>query len=231
VSGADTRTAFPKLTTIGGSLYASGADTRTAFPKLTTIGGYLDVRGADTRTAFPKLTTIGGSLYASGADTKCQKLIRTNDAGAIGACRDALMKALAKNGLARHDGILSRIVSRKGSVLRVVIVGQSKVSYVIEKDGETAHGDTLRTARADLLLKLGKRDLSAFRKWNVDTQRPIEELIAAYRAITGACGAGVQHFLTGCQCPAKASVSQVLDATRGQYGHETFASFFTQLKS
>ena len=59
-SGADTRTAFPKLATIGGGLYASGADTRTAFPKLTTVGGYLDARGADTRTAFPKLTTVGG---------------------------------------------------------------------------------------------------------------------------------------------------------------------------
>jgi hypothetical protein len=68
--GADTKTAFPKLTTIGGDLYASGADTKTAFPKLTTIGGALDARGADTKTAFSKLTTIGGYLYAMGADTK-----------------------------------------------------------------------------------------------------------------------------------------------------------------
>jgi hypothetical protein len=36
--GADTKTAFPKLTTVGGSVYASGADTKTAFPKLTTVG-------------------------------------------------------------------------------------------------------------------------------------------------------------------------------------------------
>jgi len=91
VHGADTLTAFPKLTTIGGWLYAYGTDTKTAFPKLTTIGGWLDVKGADTKTAFPKLTaigrglsvrsadtktafpkltTIGGGLYVSGADTK-----------------------------------------------------------------------------------------------------------------------------------------------------------------
>jgi hypothetical protein len=61
--GADTQTAFPKLTTIGGYLDASGANTQTAFPKLTTIGGYLDASGANTQTAFPKLTSIGGGLF------------------------------------------------------------------------------------------------------------------------------------------------------------------------
>ena len=67
---ADTKTAFPKLTTVGGYLDARGADTKTAFPKLTTVGGYLYASGADTKTAFPKLTTVGGYLDASGADTK-----------------------------------------------------------------------------------------------------------------------------------------------------------------
>ena len=70
VGGADTRTAFPKVTTIGGALYVYGGDTRTAFPKLTVIGRELDVQGADTRTAFPKLTTIGGGLCATGANTR-----------------------------------------------------------------------------------------------------------------------------------------------------------------
>ena len=70
VTGANTRTAFPKLTVIGCWLYAIGADTKTAFPKLTTIGGGLDVRGADTKTAFPKLTTIGGGLDVRATDTR-----------------------------------------------------------------------------------------------------------------------------------------------------------------
>ena len=33
-------------TSVGGSLYARGADTKTAFPKLTSVGGYLDASGA-----------------------------------------------------------------------------------------------------------------------------------------------------------------------------------------
>ena len=49
---------------ITGSLDARGADTKTSFPKLTTVGGWLDARGADTKTSFPKLTTVGGSLDA-----------------------------------------------------------------------------------------------------------------------------------------------------------------------
>ena len=32
-SGADTKTAFPRLTSVGGSVYCSGADTKTAFPR------------------------------------------------------------------------------------------------------------------------------------------------------------------------------------------------------
>ena len=40
---------------ITGDVDAGGADTKTAFPKLTSVGGAVDAFGADTRTAFPKL--------------------------------------------------------------------------------------------------------------------------------------------------------------------------------
>ncbi len=45
---------------ITGYIDARGADTKTAFPKLTAVGGYIDASGADTKTAFPKLTAVGG---------------------------------------------------------------------------------------------------------------------------------------------------------------------------
>jgi len=250
-SGADTKTAFPKLTTVGGYLYASGADTKTAFPKLTTVGGYLDARGADTKIAFPKLTTVGGYLYARGADTKTAfpklttvggylyargadtktafpKLTRqgAGDTEAVRACSAAMTTALGEQGLILTNGILSCLVSRRGGVSRVVVVGQSKVSYIVERDGQTAHGATLALARADLLLKLGQRDTSVFKTWSRDTEKPIEEMIAAYRAITGACGLGVEHFLRGKSYPSKLTVAFVLKETKGQYGHKQFAQFF-----
>jgi hypothetical protein len=69
-SWADTRVAFPRLTTVGGGLDCRGADTTALFPRLTTVGGGLDCSGADTRVAFPRLTTVGGGLDCSWADTR-----------------------------------------------------------------------------------------------------------------------------------------------------------------
>jgi hypothetical protein len=128
--------------------------------------------------------------------------------------------------MAMSDGILAFVVSKRGPVSRVVIVGQTKQSYIVERDGATAHGKTLAEARGDLLLKLGKRDTGQFKAWSRDTVKPIEEMIAAYRAITGACGQGVSHFLSSRSYPAKISVGRVIDDTKGQYGHDSFSSFF-----
>jgi hypothetical protein len=219
---------FEKIT---GSLYASGADTRTAFPKLTAVGGSLDARGADTRTAFPKLTAVGGSLDARGADTSALK--QTNaGAAAVNICRAALVASLELNGLVMEDGILAKLVSKKGgvsrvkSVSRVKIVGQNKISYIIHRDGCTAHGKTLAEARADLLLKLGDRDTTPFKSWTKETTVSLEEMIVAYRTITGACGQGVGHFLSSKNYRGKLSVAFVIEETQGRYGHEAFKSFF-----
>ena len=252
VSGADTKTAFPKLTTVGGYLDASGADAKTAFPKLTTVGGSLDVRGADTKTAFPKLTTVGGSLYVSGADTKTAfpklttvggsldasgadtktafpKLTKKNAGDSAKAfCRAALVAALALQNLTLEDGILARVISCRGGVKRVRIVGQAKISYIIERDGHTAHGATLGEARADLLIKMGGRDTTPYRKWTTDTKASLEEMIVAYRTITGACQQGVSHFLNGKAYKGDLSVQFIINETQGRYGHDIFKAFFTR---
>ena len=251
-SGAYTKTAFPKLTTVGGYLYARGADTKTAFPKLTTIGGYLDARGADTKTAFPKLTTIGGSLYASGADTKTAfpklttiggslyasgadtktafpKLTKKNaDDSARAFCRAALASALSLHNLTLEDGILARVIGCRGGVKRVRIVGQAKISYIVQREGYTAHGATLGEARADLLLKMGNRDTTPYQNWTTETKASLQEMIIAYRTITGACQRGVSHFLTSKNYKGKLSVQFVINETQGRYGHDTFKSFFTR---
>ena len=211
------------FTEITGHLDASGADTKTAFPKLTSVGGYLDASGADTKTAFPKLTSVGGSLYASGADTKTAfpKLKSQGDESAL---RDALKLV----GLCKVDGILAHVVNKRGGVSRVIIVGQTKQSHIVEREGKTAHGTTLAEARADLLLKLGKRDTSRFKSWTTETEVKLEEIIAAYRAITGACGQGCAHFLAGKSYPPKVTVGFIISETSGQYGNQTFRDFFNK---
>ena len=212
-------------TEITGYLYARGADTKTAFPKLTTIGGSLDASGADTKTAFPRLTTIGGYLYASGADTKTAfpKLVSQGDAV---KCRNELDRYLLVRGLILRDGILAHLVNSKRGCHKIRIVGKTKISFLIVQGEHSAHGDTLQLARADLLLKIGKRDTSAYKKWTVKTAKPAEEMIAAYRAITGACGAGVANFLNGRKYGPTITVAEAIKETIGQYGHDAFKQFF-----
>jgi hypothetical protein len=111
-------------------------------------------------------------------------------------------------------------------VFRVRAVGQKKISYVIERDGITAHGATMQLARADLLYKMGSRDTSLYKKWTKATKKPVEEMVAAYRAITGACSFGVEQFLAGKSYGDKVSVGFVVTETRGKYGNEQFKNFF-----
>ena len=172
------------------------------------ITGYLYARGADTKTAFPKLTNAN----AGGSAKKI--------------CHKALLAALAIYGLTLEDGILARVISARGGVKRVRIVGQSTTSYIVQREGHTAHGKTLAEARADLLLKMGNRDTTPYRKWTTDTTATLQEMIVAYRTVTGACQQGVSHFLTSKNYKGKLSVQFVIDETRGQYGHEIFKAFF-----
>ena len=168
--------------------------------ELTEITGSLDANGANTKTAFPKLTHTGNS--------------------------EALTRQLAKQGLSLQDGVLSFVISKRGPVTRLMIVGQSKLSYMVERDGKTAHGATLDEARADLILKIGNSDATPYKNWTLDTESSLQDMIVAYRTITGACGLGVSHFLFGKNYPKELSVGFVIGETVGKYGHETFKAFF-----
>ena len=228
--GADTKTAFPRLTSVGGSLDASGADTKTAFPRLTSVGGSLDARGADTKTAFPRLTSVGGSLDARGADTKTafRDDIKWNDPAnnALSKCRAMLMSSFAAAGFSFADGVLSRIVSTRGPVSRVIICGKTEISYLVT-DGEAfSHGKTLGEARDGLLFKIGKRDPSEFRAWTLDKVVSKRDAIRAYRTITGACEGGVRAFMEQRQTPESATVKEIIRLTAGAYGAKQFEDFF-----
>ena len=135
---------------------------------------------------------------------------------------------MALHGLTLEDGILARVICSRGGVKLVRIVGQAKISYIVQRDGHTAHGATLSEARADLLLKMGNRDTTPYRNWTTETKASLEEMIVAYRTITGACQQGVSHFLTSKNYKGKLSVQFVIDETQGRYGHDAFKKFFTK---
>lgn len=52
--------------------------------------------------------------------------------------------------------------------------------------------------------------------------------VVAYRTITGACSFGTNNFLKNNKEKYKSqmTLNEVLTATKGQYGHETFKEFF-----
>jgi hypothetical protein len=214
----------PKLTTIGGSAYFQGW-TGSA-PNLTTIGGHAYFQG--WTGSAPKLTTIGGHADFQGWAGSTDKIKTNAGETAKTICSDSQKAALASVGLVRVDGILAKLVSKRGGVMRVVIIGQTKQSYIVEREGKAAHGATLAEARADLLVKIGNRDTTPYKKWTLKTSASLEEMIVAYRAITGACKNGVLHFLSGTNMPAKFTVAFAIEKTVGKYGHEQFKSFFSK---
>jgi hypothetical protein len=210
---------------VTGSIYAIGADTKTAFPKLTSVGGSIDASGADTKTAFPKLTSVGGSIDARGADVDYPHA-KQEDSQAYQRCRSLLLSAFAAAGYSFADGILARIVSQRGPVTRVIICGKTEVSYLVT-DGEAySHGKTLAEARDGLLYKVGKRDKSEFKGWTLDRTVTKGDAIRAYRVITGACEGGVRAWMGQRQTPEKITVQGIIDLTHGAYGADAFREFF-----
>jgi hypothetical protein len=212
---------------ITGNVYAEGA-AAGAFPKLTTAGGYVYARGA-AAGAFPKLTTAGGYVYAEGAAAGAfPKLTNKNDPSAITTCRNRLFLDNLKIGYYYADGILARLVNRKGRVARVVICGKTAMSYVVDDGrGNFSHGATLDEARNGLIYKLSSRDTTPFKKWTRKTVVSLAYAIKAYRAITGACELGTKNFCDQQgKLPKKLKISDAITLTKGQFGADVFAKFF-----
>lgn len=115
---------------------------------------------------------------------------------------------------------------RRAGVLVVRVCGRTKDSYLLSDGDRHAHGATLAEARVSLQFKIGSRDTSKYKAWNKNTSARKEEMIVAYRVITGACEAGVRSFISTRNIPEKFTVAEAVELTRGAFGNETFAAFF-----
>ncbi len=168
-------------------------------------------------------------MYARGV----QASVRTNDPSAVETCQKNIFHANLKLGYYYVDGILSRLVNRRGKVARVVICGKTETSYVVEDArGNYSHGATLAEARSGLMFKLSSRDTSSFKKWTHTTKVSLPEAITAYRAITGACEMGTRHFCDGLgKLPESLTIGEAIKITKGQYGAEAFAGFFAEAQN
>ena len=186
------------------------------------ITGNIDARGEDTRTAFPKLASVGGYIYASGDFTH----VKTNDTTANKTCSDNLLFDFKSNGYCFFDGILAKIVSQRGPVIRVIVCGKTKVSYVVSDEEFHSHGETLKQAHDGLLYKIGTRDTSEFKSWTLSKSVSKRDAIRAYRTITGACESGVKAWVEREERPETITMSEVIKITEGAYGNDVFRKFF-----
>jgi hypothetical protein len=131
------------------------------------------------------------------------------------------------NGHILADGILAAIKHEHGNVLRVQIVGKKSVSYLVTDETNWSHGDTLDEARESLIYKATDRNPEIYRSLTLDSELTFAEAVACYRTLTGACAAGVRHFMESTGA-TKDSVSlrKMIEITHGRYGHEAFVQFF-----
>ena len=229
---------YRHITEVGGYVYLKGATVPDNFlAKCTSIGGYVDLEGATVPDNFlAKCTSIGGSVYLEGATVPDNFLAhcKTEDRNcpAKEITKRALFSSFLKKGYIFADNILAKLLSKKTcnstSVFKVVIAGKIEASYVIEKNGIYSHGATVQEAKASLIFKISDRDTSKFESWDLDTEITAEEAIASYRVITGACEFGVKHFCEDKDLSKKYTPREIVELTRGSYGHETYSAFFNK---
>ena len=186
--------------------------------------GSLYLRGTGI-TSLPDNLTVVGSLYLEGTGiTDTSKVNRKFNV-------DLVNKIWSNSKYICADDLFTEVLSHHGNVWEVKKIASTKSFYLVT-DGHDkyAHGDTIQEAKKDLLYKISNRDKSEYEKLTLDSILTFEEAIECYRIITGACSFGTKNFvetiLPEKDKKASYSIREMIEITRGQYGHETFKSFF-----
>ena len=193
---------LPNLTSVGGSVSVRGG-SKLSVPNLTSVGGYVDV-WENAKLSVPNLTSIGGgvsvwehaklsvpNLTSIGGPVSVRwdsKLIRSKTE--ITYDRSMLERSFNASGYTFVDRILAKIVHTRGNVKKIIIAGQSEISYLVSDGEHHAHGKTLKQAQDDLRFKKIAEKLKT---------EPIKAdtiiTVMYYRTVTGSCETGVKQWI------------------------------------
>ena len=213
--------------TVGGWLDLEGTNI-TALPDNLTVGGSLDLRGTNI-TALPDNLTVGGWLDLEGTNIKQPKKINRPDKDFCIKYRAYVESKLTwQNGKYRViDGIFCEVLKTCLNVIKAKIE-DSQIIYIFTKDGINAHGKTVKSAYRDWLFKTSDRDVSQYEDLDPNEKHDHNFWIMCYRTITGACSLGTENFLEHYEkgLEKELTLNDVIKATEGQYGHNTFVEFF-----
>ena len=184
-----------------------------------TVGGFLDL-GSLTSIPDGFNPTVGGFLYLGrglSAETKSPPKPMTWE-----NCK-----------YVSADGLFAEVVSKKTQEDRVIWklkkINRDETYYMVEEDGLTAHGSSVKEAVIDLRFKSQDRDKSDYEDLTTDSEITFEDAVICYRVVTGACSFGVSEFLANRLKKQKERylVSEIIDLTKDEYGGNAFANFFS----
>jgi hypothetical protein len=149
--------------------------------------------------------------------------------GVIGKDVEAGKEYVAHDGTLKEliviDGIRSVLLSKRGQVKKVSTI-KEEFYVVSDNEGNNAHGKTIKEARENLAFKVSDRDKSEFKSLTPESILTFKETLTAYRAITGACTSGMQHFIESEGLKKKKyKVSEVIEITKGAFGGKAFEEF------
>lgn len=119
------------------------------------------------------------------------------------------------------DGIFSRVISNKSGVKKVK-TDNGDVLYIVGDDnGNYAHGKTIKEAREDLVYKVVAKFDGELPK-----KATGKEWVSIYRALTGACAAGVKNFVerTGKSLDEEYTAIEISKLVKGEFGGDIFAA-------
>ena len=219
-----------QLQTVGGYLHVYGSAKLDA---LQTVGGDLYVDGSAKLDAA-QLQTVGGDLYVDGSANIPNLKQEKPTPEVIHKIKTEPYKAVQNNferqGYLLADGICQSIISKKTTgaltIYKTKKIAGDKISYVIYDGVNYSHGETLKKAKEDLKFKISSRDTSLFKEWKLTDVKPVEDLIKAYRVITGACEFGTKEFCNSQELKSEYSIKEVIKMTSGKFGNEQFKQFF-----
>ena len=117
------------------------------------------------------------------------------------------------------DGVFSYVLSNKKGIKKVKTEKGETLYIVSDDNGNSAHGKTIAEARADLIYKaIAREDVE------IPKQATGAEWCAIYRAVTGACSAGVRAFVeeSGKNINESYTVEEISALVQGKYNAQLF---------
>jgi hypothetical protein len=211
----DNNTSLTSLTMpneVGGSVNVRDNTALTSLTMPNEVGGYVNVRDNTALKKYNKITKANSNR------------LQTNQHQA--SVKDLITAILLTKNILFADGIMSHVISVKSNVFKIKIYGKQEISYCVHRNGVFAHGKTVKEAIDSFKYKISDRDTTEYKKWTLQTKKPLMDMIHAYRKITGACEAGVRDFLSTITAPEELTVQKVIELSSGRFGNSEFESFF-----